>query len=241
MPTTLALVPSTPTAISRRPTPNYITNALTSPIVITIAVLATLLGASVAGGLGTLVAVGVVTTGTVISARTARMRAHLDRLARQRLRNAREHERLRMLEATGSVRKAQYLDLRQLVEGLERDTPADADRFELQDMLDYFIRVSVAHHRCIDALRLAGTAETDLSSCGKRKRTIKARRVRHRQECLGRIERLHDELDAVDELIRLVAQRAACPAVIEAELEREIDRRLWELDEVDAAMEQLTA
>jgi hypothetical protein len=42
------------------------------------------------------------------------------------------------------------------------------------------------------------------------------------------------------ELVRLVAQRVACPA-IDPELGREIERRLWELDEVDAAYAQLSA
>jgi hypothetical protein len=64
--------------------------------------------------------------------------------------------------------------------------------------------------------------------------------VKHREECLRRVERLADELEAVDELVRLVAQRAACPA-IDPDLGREIERRLWELDEVDAAYDQLSA
>ena len=63
-----------------------------------------------------------------------------------------------------------------------------------------------------------------------------ARRLRHRDECVRRIERLADELEAVDELVRLVAQRVACPP-LESELDREIERRLWELDEVDAGAE----
>jgi hypothetical protein len=67
-----------------------------------------------------------------------------------------------------------------------------------------------------------------------------ARRLRHRDECIRRIERLADELEAVDELVRLCAQRVACPAV-DAELDREIERRLWELDEVDDALRQLSA
>jgi hypothetical protein len=54
------------------------------------------------------------------------------------------------------------------------------------------------------------------------------------------MEELADELEATDELIRLVAQRVACPPA-DAELDREIDRRLWELDEVDAALHQLSA
>lgn len=74
----------------------------------------------------------------------------------------------------------------------------------------------------------------------RRRREIIARRVRHREECLQRIDRLADEIDAADELIRLLAQRAACPSA-ESELDREIDRRLGELDEMDAAMRQLSA
>jgi hypothetical protein len=74
----------------------------------------------------------------------------------------------------------------------------------------------------------------------KRRRDIVARRVRHREECLRRVEQLADELEAIDELVRLVAQRAACPTV-DPDLGKEIERRLWELDEVDAAYDQLSA
>ena len=45
---------------------------------------------------------------------------------------------------------------------------------------------------------------------------------------------------ALSELIRLVAQRVACPA-LDPDLDREIDRRLWELDEVETALKQLSA
>jgi hypothetical protein len=52
--------------------------------------------------------------------------------------------------------------------------------------------------------------------------------------------KITDEIEGIDQLIRLVAQRTACP-MFDVELDREIDRRLWELDEVDAAMHQLSA
>ena len=74
----------------------------------------------------------------------------------------------------------------------------------------------------------------------KRRRDIQARRIRHRDVCLRRIARLGEEIEAADELIRLVAQRVACP-MLHDDLDREIERRLWELDEVDAAIEQLSA
>ena len=40
--------------------------------------------------------------------------------------------------------------------------------------------------------------------------------------------------------MRLVAQRVACPQIGD-DLDREIEKRLWELDEVDAALSSLTS
>ena len=114
------------------------------------------------------------------------------------------------------------------------------------DLLDHFVRLSLHHQRCLEAVRLAGahdlpqTIPIGEASRSKRRREIMARRLRHREECLQRVDRLADEIDAVDELVRLVAQRVACPA-LEPDLEREIERRLWELDEVEAALRQLSA
>src|SRR5690606_35182194 len=119
-------------------------------------------------------------------------------------------------------------------------------RFELQDLLDHFVRLSLHHQRCLDAVRISGshdlppTISFSDGARSKRRREIMARRMRHREECLQRVDRLADELDAIDELVRLVAQRVACPA-LEPDLEREIERRLWEIDEVEAALRQLSA
>src|ERR1051325_8181894 len=69
---------------------------------------------------------------------------------------------------------------------------------------------------------------------------ILQRRIRHRDECVRWMAQITDEIEGIDQLIRLIIQRTACP-VFDLELGREIDRRLWELDEVDAAMHQLSA
>jgi hypothetical protein len=66
------------------------------------------------------------------------------------------------------------------------------------------------------------------------------RRIRHRDQTARRMEKLIDELEGIDELVRLVAQRTACPS-FDLDLDRELDRRLWELDEVDEALHQLSA
>ena len=135
----------------------------------------------------------------------------------------------------------QYVELRRLVEDIETNHPADAQRFELQDLLEHFTRISVTHHRCLDALRFAhDTGVIAPPARSTRRRAIHDRRIAHRDSCLRRVEQLGDELEAIDELIRLCAQRVACPEV-DADLDREIDRRLWEFDEVDAAMTRLSA
>jgi hypothetical protein len=106
--------------------------------------------------------------------------------------------------------------------------------------------LAVGHQRCLDALRFAGSNDLPRSlpipdpHRSARRREIMARRLRHRDECVHKIERLADDLEAIDELVRLVAQRVAAPD-LDTEVDREIERRLWELDEVDAALDQLSA
>ncbi|MDB4961049.1 MAG: hypothetical protein JWP01_1048 [Myxococcales bacterium] len=224
----------------------YIRGAVASPVCVAIAVFGACLGLGYAGIIGALVAMLAVIGLGAMSARYGFVQRHLDHQAHLRARAKRENGRLRSLRPAGPVRQTQYLELRDLVEEVERTDPSEAQRFELQDLLDHFVRLAVSHQRCIDALRLAGGNElpvaipiTDANK-SKRRREIQARRIRHRDECLRRIERLTDEIEAVDELVRLVAQRTACPS-LDTELDREIERRLWELDEVDAALDQLSA
>ena len=225
----------------------YVRGALVSPVCISAAVFAACVGVGIAGALGAIVAIMTIAMLGASSTRYGFVKRHLDRQSRARERCARESARIKKLRPTGPVRLQQYLELRALVEEIERTDAPEAARFELQDLLEHFVALSVSQQRCLDALRLVGShdlpqnipAVTD-SNRSKRRREIQQRRLRHREECLTRIDRLADEIEAVDELIRLVAQRVACPPA-EAELDREIDRRLWELDEVDAALSQLSA
>ncbi len=227
---------------------SYMRGAVGSPICVAIAVFAGCVGLGYAGVLGALLSMLSVVVLGITTTRYKFVRRHLDRQAEIRDRCKRESTRLRQLRPTGPVRQQQYIELRELVEQIERTDPNEARRFELQELLDHFVRLSVGHQRCLEALRLAGshdlphqtTLAIETSNRSKRRRDIVARRIRHREECLRRVERLADELEAVDELVRLVAQRAACPS-IDPDLGREIERRLWELDEVDAALDQLSA
>lgn len=224
----------------------YIRGAIASPVCVALAVFAACVGLGHAGALGALFAMlGVIIAGG-LSARSTVVQRHLDRQAQLRIRARRESARLKQLRPAGPVRQTQYLELRELVEEVERLDLNEAKRFELQDLLDHFVRISVGHQKCLDALRLAGGNDLPIAipisdpNRMRRRREIQARRIRHRDECLRRVERLTDELEAIDEMIRLVAQRTACPCLT-TEFDRELDRRLWELDEVDAALDQLSA
>lgn len=223
----------------------YIRGAVVSPICISSAVFASCIGAGLFGVFG---AVGAFVTIAVLVAASTRykfVRNHLDHEAAARLRCSRETRRVKLLRPAGPVRIQQYFELRSLVEETEKLDAAEAARFELQDLLEHFATLANTHQRCLDALRLAGSHDLPISipidpRRSKRRREIQARRMRHREAALTRIERLAEELEAVDELIRLVAQRIACP-IDEVDMDREIDRRLGELDEIDDALKQLSA
>ncbi|MDX2090200.1 MAG: hypothetical protein SFX73_20240 [Kofleriaceae bacterium] len=224
----------------------YVRGAIASPVCVALAVFAACVGLGHAGALGALIAMFSVIIAGGLSARSKVVQRHLDRQSQLRIRARRESARLKQLRPAGPVRQTQYLELRELVEEVERLDPNEAKRFDLQDLLDHFVRISVGHQKCLDALRLAGGNDLPIAipisdpNRMRRRREIQARRIRHRDECLRRVERLTDELEAIDEMIRLVAQRTACPCLT-TEFDRELDRRLWELDEVDAALDQLSA
>ena len=211
-----------------------------------VAMFAGCLGFGSAGLLGAAIAMLIVLVLAANAARLQRVRAYIDEQARARARAKRETLRLRLLRPTGSTRLAHYNELRVLVEEIERLDPSEAERFELQDLLDHFVRLAVNHQRCNDSLRLAGgdalPGATPITHAAKskRRRDILQRRIRHREQTVQMMERLVDELESITELVRLVAQRTACPS-LDLELDREIDRRLWELDELEAALHQLSA
>jgi hypothetical protein len=241
----------------------YMRGAVASPICMSVAAFAGCVGLGYAGLLGAMLAVACVIAVSVHAASYRMVRAYVDDQARARARSHRECQRLKRLRPAGGARQQHYNELRLLVEQVEQLDACDAERFEMQDLLDHFVDLVVHHQRCVNALRIAGasslppgpagptvsTGPTGIAVTGiavidttrsPRRRDILQRRLQHRDECLRRMEQLTDELEGIDELIRLIVQRvAAAPTGVE--LDRELDRRLWELDEVDAAMRQLSA
>jgi hypothetical protein len=224
----------------------YVRASVASPVSLAVAMFAGCLGFGSAGLVGAVIAVLVVLLLAANISRHRRVRAYIDEQNRIRERAQREAHRLKLLRPTGTTRMQHYNELRGLVDEIERIDRSQAERFELQDLLDHFVRLAVDHQRCNDSLRLAGadalpaTTPITQGSKSKRRRDILQRRIRHREQCVRMMDKLVDELEGIAELVRLIAQRTACPG-FDVELDREIDRRLWELDELDDALHQLSA
>ena len=220
----------------------YMRGAMVSPFSVAAMVFWTCMGIGYAGVLGAVLALVAITTGIAGVSRVKFVQRHLDREIAERARARRESARMRTIAPCGALRMQQYIELRDLVIDVEKHDPGDARRFELEDLLDHYVHLAVCHQRCLDAVRLAGMPSSPARDEGgsKRRREIVERRLKHREECLERVQKLAEEIESVDELVRLVAQRAACPQG-DMDLDREIERRLWELDEVEAAMQQLSA
>jgi hypothetical protein len=220
----------------------YVRGAVLNPVSLSMMSFAVCVGIGYAGVVGALVAAVVFLTLGAWSTRYRWVRREIDRHIDLRARQKRESDRMRKLRPTGAARQQQYCELRDLVAEIERTDAREAARFELQPLLDHYVALAVSHQRFLESLRFAASGElvTNEAKRSLRRREILARRQRHRDECVRRIEQLSDDLEAIDELVRLVAQRVAAPA-LDTELDREIERRLWELDEVDAALDQLSA
>jgi hypothetical protein len=239
----LVVVPPQQVATTARV--GYVRGAVASPVCVAVALFAACVGVGYAGLLGALVATFAVVAMTANLSRYRLVRDYLDGQARQQARTRRHCQRLKQVRRTSPVRMRHYDELRGMVEEIERLDESEAIRFELQDLLDHFVRLAVSHQRCVDALRLSGADALPAPPSPEIARTsrrgeILLRRIQHRDECVRRMAQITDEIEGIDQLVRLVAQRTATPSA-ELDLDREIDRRLWELDEVDAAMSQLSA
>lgn len=240
----LVVVPSKSAVIGSRF--GCVRGAVVSPVCVAVALLAACLGVGYAGLIGAVVATAAVALLGALASRYHRVRGYLDEQARLQVRTQRHCWRLRQVRRTSAARMRHYEELRVMVEEIERIDEAEARRFELQDLLDHFARLALAHQRCVDTLRLSGAdalpAPLPLPDANRTSRCgdIVQRRIHHRDECVRQMAQITDEIEGVDQLIRLIAQRTAYP-VFDVELGREIDRRLCELDEVDAAMHQLSA
>lgn len=230
----LALVPS-------RRAAEYVRHLLAHPIALVALSCATSLSAVLGGALvAAIVAPAVVAAGGGLAC-LAPMQRLLERDLATRAKRDRERGRLLRLEPAGPVRQQQYVDLRDLVDGIERAHSVAATRYELQALLDQYVEIAVAHTRYRRALDTAMPTTIELGrERSERTKGIIVRRQRHHDASKQRLDVLADHLEAVEHLVRLIAARAACPQVYDT-MDAEIDRRVCELDLDDEALRELAA
>jgi len=221
--------------------PTYVRHAVLNPISVSAMIFATCVGATTGGALGVLAAPALLVAAACLAWLAPVQRA-IEHHVAAAARRDRERARLRSLHPVGPLRQGQYDVLRELVDEIERADPGEARRFELQDLLDAFVRIAVVHARCQRAASGSTGPFDDLPALeptrSARTRGLITRRALQRDENHRRIAHLADQLEAIEHMIRLVAQRVACPAIDE-DLDRDLDRRLWELEQIDTALEHL--
>jgi hypothetical protein len=158
-----------------------------------------------------------------------RLRAHASERRESRL-GAADIPRVLLLELTGLVEATR-----------ERDVDA-AERHDLDGLLDHYVELALSLHQCRLVLAanprepIATTLATLGGSGGAtcvRTRLLE-RRLGAYDECARIADRLEVEVEALVELVRLHAQRAAMP-VAPPEL-KEIERALADLEQEDAAL-----
>ncbi|MGE5184550.1 MAG: hypothetical protein ACM31C_20910 [Acidobacteriota bacterium] len=164
----------------------------------------------------------------------------------QRARYARRDARERLLSPTSFSRETLF-ELTRLVDDIERNDPPLAERFDLEALLDRFVMLTNGHERAMRAVGMASRVQLERMCESYRsdpgahpqRLDIAERRLRSQLQCEARAELLADELAIVSDLIRLIAQRAACPD--DPQPDEDIERDLAELDADEAARKLLAA
>ena len=196
---------------------------------------------------GAAIVIGVLGLASILAARAsgARCRAMLLARAVRRARDRRRRGREDELATTTLGARESLAELTKLVDDIESTAPDVAMRFELEDLLDRHVVLALAHERSVratamfdrgqlertrDALRADPAADT-------RRIALCERRLQAHLRSQARVDQLANELALLADLIRLIAQRVACPD--EPALDDRIERQLAELDEDDVVRAQL--
>jgi hypothetical protein len=183
----------------------------------------------------------------VMIARTGALplRATISARATRRARAARRHTRERTLAPASHDAHETFAELSKLADTVEAIAPDAAARFDLEDLLDRYAVLAVADQRARRAATMFDRAELErardacraAASPDPRRIDLCERRLRLQDECCRHVDAIANELALVGDLIRLIAQRAACAD--EITLDDRIERQLAELDDEDAARNQL--
>lgn len=197
--------------------------------------------------IGVALLIGLLAVAGFFGARASAPRARAAWTSRtsRRARAARYRARERALAATTLGGRETLIELTRLIDEMGI-TPRDlAAPFELEDLLDRHVALALAHEQASRAAMMFDRAQLERAhdayradpAADKRRLDLYERRLHAHDECQARVAALANELALVADLVRLLAQRAACPD--EPTQDDRIERRLAEIDELDDVRKQL--
>jgi hypothetical protein len=164
----------------------------------------------------------------------AHMAAHSQRVQRKRIRRRRRAR----LERAG-VAVTDLYELIAIVDDVTRADPLTAARLDMENLLDSYAGLAIAHHHCTEQLgridreslvRRLAALETTRSA----RRELIERRLAARQQTEARAQVLADRLAEIVELVRLYGDLASAPEVGDLLDTDILDRRLAQIESLDA-------
>ena len=221
----------------------YVRGALFNPVSLSVMAFAVCVGVGYAGMLGALIAMATFVALGASATRYQYVRHQLDKQFEYRVKQKREADRMKLLKPTGPVRQQQYCELRDLVGEIERTDAREAQPLRAAGPARSFRPLAVSHQKCLESLRLAGSSDLPRALPLPDPHRSKRRREIHGSAASATATSACAASSASPTRSRpwtswsgwsRSASRARCSS---GDLDREIERRLWELDEVDAALQ----
>lgn len=168
--------------------------------------------------------------------------------AQARARYDRRIARMRALPDSAACYHA-LAELTYLVDETARRDPSLVERHELETLLDRHVALTIAHQQAQRAAAMSDRTQLEHlleatradPRASRRRLEVCERRLRYQDHCEATARALADELANVADLVRMVAQRAACPELGAIEAESEVvDRQVAQLDADELARQALT-
>ena len=175
-----------------------------------------------------------------IASGSQRVRRATARAEHRRQRTRVRDQRIEKLTAVGAPRSG-LAEATRLVDAVEHHAPEDAARFDLEELLDHFVAVTVVYTRYAAMARINDTRalQRRLDDLVRRdsgdgmRHAVLERRLAFAERCETRMVALGQELDCILEVLRLLAERAAMSAIDDDDGSDVLADRVALLDEED--------
>jgi hypothetical protein len=165
--------------------------------------------------------------------------------AARRAKRARREGRERTLPS-GSIGRDRLAEMSRLVDEIDETDPALAERMDLEGLLDRYASLMLGQERVRQALSMSDRGQLQrlrdalrIDHGHAKRLELCERRLRCIDQCIERADSYADEVAIIEDLVRLIAQRVACPDGPSAE--EVLDLRLFELEIEEESEAQFNA